>query len=48
MTGGDKVRGLTTAATLWLVAILGIGIGYGFYYFILPASIMILFLSYVI
>ncbi|MEI6858004.1 MgtC/SapB family protein [Psychrilyobacter sp.] len=48
MTGGDKVRGLTTAATLWLVAILGIGIGYGFYYFILPASVMILFLSYLI
>lgn len=46
MTGGDKVRGLTTAATLWLVAILGIGIGYGFYPFILPASAMILFLSY--
>ncbi len=46
MTGGDKVRGLTTAATLWLVAILGIGIGYGFYYLILPASLMILFLSY--
>ncbi|HAS79900.1 MAG TPA: hypothetical protein DCR90_03215, partial [Fusobacteriaceae bacterium] len=48
MTGGNKVRGLTTAATLWLVAILGIGIGYGFYYFILPASIMILLLSYLI
>jgi len=46
MTGGDKVKGLTTAATLWLVAVLGIGIGYGFYYFILPASVMILFLSY--
>jgi len=48
MTGGDKVKGLTTAATLWLVAILGIGIGYGFYYFIVPASAMILFLSYLI
>lgn len=48
MTGGDKVKGLTTAATLWLVAVLGIGIGYGFYYFILPASVMILFLSYLI
>jgi putative Mg2+ transporter-C (MgtC) family protein len=48
MTSGDKVRGLTTAATLWLVAVLGIGIGYGFYYFIIPAAIMILFLSYVI
>lgn len=48
MTGGDKVKGLTTAATLWLVAILGIGIGYGFYFFILPASAMILILSYFI
>ncbi|WP_158539175.1 MULTISPECIES: MgtC/SapB family protein [Psychrilyobacter] len=48
MRGGDKVRGLTTAATLWLVAILGIGIGYGFYFFILPASAMILFVSFLI
>lgn len=48
MTGGDKVKGLTTAATLWLVAVLGIGIGYGFYYFIIPAAVMILLLSYLI
>ncbi len=48
MRGGDTVKGLTTAATLWLVAVLGIGIGSGFYYFILPASAMILFLSYLI
>ncbi len=45
MRGTDKVSGLTTAATLWLVAILGIGIGSGFYYFIVPASFMILLLS---
>jgi len=48
MRGGDKVKGLTTAATLWLVAVLGIGIGYGFYSFVIVASIMILILSRVI
>ena len=45
MRGGDKVKGLTTAATLWLVAVLGIGIGYGFHYFIVIAAVMILVLS---
>ena len=48
MRGGDKVKGLTTAATLWLVAVLGIGIGYGFHYFIVIAAAMILVLSYLI
>uniref|UniRef100_A0A6A7GAK3 MgtC/SapB/SrpB/YhiD N-terminal domain-containing protein n=1 Tax=Hirondellea gigas TaxID=1518452 RepID=A0A6A7GAK3_9CRUS len=48
MRGGHKVSGLTTAATLWLVAVLGIGIGYGFHYFIVLASSMILVLSYFI
>ncbi len=48
MTGGDKVVGLTTAATLWLVAILGIGIGYGFEVYIILSAIMILTLSYLI
>jgi putative Mg2+ transporter-C (MgtC) family protein len=46
MTSGDKVKGLTTAATLWLVAVLGIGVGYGFYPFIIPATFMILLFSY--
>ncbi|MCK5780538.1 MAG: MgtC/SapB family protein [Psychrilyobacter sp.] len=48
MRGGDTVKGLTTAATLWLVAILGIGIGTGFYIFIVPAALMILFLSHLV
>jgi len=46
MRGGDTIKGLTTAATLWLVAVLGIGIGYGFYTFIIVGSIMILIFSY--
>ena len=48
MRGGDTVKGLTTAATLWLVAVLGIGIGSGFAVFIIPSSIMILVLSFII
>lgn len=28
---GDNVRGLTTAATLWIVACLGLAVGSGFY-----------------
>lgn len=48
MTGKDKVVGLTTAATLWVVAVLGIGIGYGFYHYIVIASVIILILSHTI
>ncbi len=28
---GDKIRGITTAATLWVVAAIGIAVGVGFY-----------------
>lgn len=28
---GDKVRGITTAATLWVVAAIGVAVGVGFY-----------------
>ena len=35
-----SIKGLTTAATLWLVACLGLAIGYG-YYFISIASLLI-------
>lgn len=32
VTGNNQVRGLTTAATLWVTAALGISIGSGFYF----------------
>ncbi len=32
LRSGDKIRGLTTAATIWLVAALGMGIGGGQYW----------------
>lgn len=47
MRGGDKVRGLTTAATMWLVAVLGVGIGYGLYYIIVPVTIIIIVFAYI-
>ncbi|MFH1408511.1 MAG: MgtC/SapB family protein [Nanoarchaeota archaeon] len=29
--GGDRVHGLTTAASIWIVALIGMAIGFGFY-----------------
>ena len=34
-----SIKGLTTAATLWLVACLGIAIGYGYYFISLTATV---------
>ena len=42
MRGQDKVKGLTTAATLWLTAILGISIGSGYYHFTIPATLVVI------
>jgi putative Mg2+ transporter-C (MgtC) family protein len=36
---GQHVQGLTTAATVWLVATLGVGCGLGYWSAILPAAI---------
>ncbi len=38
MRGGMTIKGLTTAATIWLTAALGMGIGGGFYSRTLPAA----------
>lgn len=38
MRGGMNIKGLTTAATIWLTAALGMGIGAGFYAVALPAT----------
>jgi len=42
MRGQDKVKGLTTAATLWLAAVLGISIGSGYYHFAISATFMVI------
>ncbi|MCC6615985.1 MAG: MgtC/SapB family protein [Anaerolineae bacterium] len=38
---GGRITGLTTAATIWLVAALGVGIGGGFYELIALATVLI-------
>jgi len=38
MRGGMSIKGLTTAATIWLTAALGMGIGSGYYGRTLPAA----------
>jgi len=43
MRGQDKVKGLTTAATLWLAAVLGISIGSGYYNFAILATVTVIF-----
>lgn len=40
--GGDNVRGLTTAATLWIVAAIGMAVGCGFYLAAVISTILVL------
>jgi putative Mg2+ transporter-C (MgtC) family protein len=42
LRGGNTVKGLTTAATIWLTAALGMGIGGGYYRLTLAASAAVL------
>lgn len=39
---GGQIKGLTTASTIWLVAALGMGIGAGYWIFVIYATIVIL------
>lgn len=43
--GGNKVTGVTTAATIWITAAIGIGIGSGFYIPALMATGLVLLLN---
>lgn len=43
--GGSKVMGVTTAATIWTTAAIGIGIGSGFYFPALLTAFMVLLLN---
>ena len=38
----NRINGITTAATIWAVAALGMGIAWGAYYIVLAATLMIL------
>ena len=45
---GDSVRGLTTAATLWVVAAIGLAVGCGFYLAAIISTILVLVVLLVI
>jgi putative Mg2+ transporter-C (MgtC) family protein len=40
----DKVRGLTTAAELWVLAAIGVSIGLGFYFAALITTLIVMFI----
>ncbi len=42
----DHIEGLTTAATLWLVAALGCAVGFGWYFLSFAAAILAFFILY--
>jgi putative Mg2+ transporter-C (MgtC) family protein len=39
---GEEVKGLTTAATIWVVASLGMAIGFGYYTIGIVATVMVM------
>lgn len=41
VTGSDKIKGLTTAATLWVTATIGLAVGSGFYFGAIAASLIL-------
>jgi putative Mg2+ transporter-C (MgtC) family protein len=41
---GGRVRGITTAAAIWVTACVGVACGYGVWRLVLPAAIIIAFL----
>ena len=45
MREGDKVTGLTTAATIWMVAAIGVAAGYGHFTLSATAALMVLFVQ---
>lgn len=45
---GDRIEGLTTAAGLWATAAVGMAIGFGFYAIAIYATILILFILWVL
>jgi putative Mg2+ transporter-C (MgtC) family protein len=45
MREGDKVTGLTTAATIWTVAAIGVAAGYGFFTLSALVAVLVLFIQ---
>ncbi|OGR82207.1 MAG: hypothetical protein A3J74_01400 [Elusimicrobia bacterium RIFCSPHIGHO2_02_FULL_57_9] len=45
MREGEHVTGLTTAATIWTVAAIGMGVGYGFWALAAWAALLVLFIQ---
>lgn len=39
---GEEVKGLTTAATIWVVASLGMAVGFGYYAIAITAAVLVL------
>lgn len=44
----DKVHGITTAATIWIVAILGLVIGYGYYTIAIVVFVVVIFIMLIL
>ncbi len=44
----DSISGITTAATIWITACLGIGVGFGYYIIVIPATAVLLIFLYVL
>jgi putative Mg2+ transporter-C (MgtC) family protein len=42
LRSGIGVRGLTTAATIWVVAAIGMAVGFGFYFLALVCTVMVI------
>jgi putative Mg2+ transporter-C (MgtC) family protein len=45
MREGDRVTGLTTAATIWIVAAIGLAVGVGLFYIAATVTLMVLFVQ---
>lgn len=48
MREGDRITGLTTAATIWTVAAIGTAVGYGFFTIACLTTVLILFIQLVL
>ncbi len=44
----NTVSGITTAATIWITACLGIGIGFGYYKLVFPVAAVLLIALYIL
>jgi len=42
----DMVHGITTAATIWIVAVIGLAVGLGFYFGAITAAVIALAVLY--